>query len=219
MYLTRIILNPRSKQVQAELANPYQMHRTIMHAYPEKLPIGERVLYRLDLDGQSGFPTLLIQSQSLPNWAHLQAGDRDYLLEFNSLADENPAIKPFEPQFTSGQHYIFRLRANPSKKMAVEGKKQGRRVGLYKEEDQVDWLKRKLAACGCKVIDVRTAKQDNQGGALKRDKQTHKLNHAAVRFDGLLIVVQPDLLRNAVSSGIGSAKGFGFGLLSLAPAT
>jgi CRISPR system Cascade subunit CasE len=44
------------------------------------------------------------------------------------------------------------------------------------------------------------------------------LTHHAVRFDGLLVVTDPERLRHALRAGIGSAKGFGFGLLSLARA-
>ena len=41
---------------------------------------------------------------------------------------------------------------------------------------------------------------------------------ASVQFDGLLRVTDPDRLRETVRKGIGSGKGLGFGLLSLAPA-
>lgn len=40
----------------------------------------------------------------------------------------------------------------------------------------------------------------------------------AVRFDGLLEVTDPGKFLETLRAGIGSAKGFGFGLLSLAPA-
>jgi CRISPR system Cascade subunit CasE len=43
-----------------------------------------------------------------------------------------------------------------------------------------------------------------------------KITHFGVRFDGLLRVEDPERLKIGLSSGIGSAKGFGFGLLSLA---
>ncbi|MEM0963873.1 MAG: type I-E CRISPR-associated protein Cas6/Cse3/CasE, partial [Bacteroidota bacterium] len=42
------------------------------------------------------------------------------------------------------------------------------------------------------------------------------LPHVGVRFDGELRVIDPDRLAVAVASGIGPAKAFGFGLLSLA---
>ena len=34
MYLSRLILNPRSRRVQRELAEPYEMHRSLMKAFP-----------------------------------------------------------------------------------------------------------------------------------------------------------------------------------------
>ena len=35
MYLSRLILNPRSRQVRNELADPYEMHRTVCKAFPD----------------------------------------------------------------------------------------------------------------------------------------------------------------------------------------
>ena len=35
LYLSRLILNPRSRQVMSEMAHPYEMHRTLMRAFPE----------------------------------------------------------------------------------------------------------------------------------------------------------------------------------------
>jgi CRISPR system Cascade subunit CasE len=42
--------------------------------------------------------------------------------------------------------------------------------------------------------------------------------HVPVLFEGVLRVNDPAKLIEAVRNGIGSAKGYGFGLLSLAPA-
>jgi CRISPR system Cascade subunit CasE len=46
----------------------------------------------------------------------------------------------------------------------------------------------------------------------------HRLKLWCIQFDGLLKVDDPVLLAKAVQAGIGSGKGFGFGLLSLARA-
>ena len=48
-------------------------------------------------------------------------------------------------------------------------------------------------------------------------EQQDKLRHFAVCFEGVLKVTDEDLFTETVENGIGSAKGFGFGLLSLAP--
>ena len=53
---------------------------------------------------------------------------------------------------------------------------------------------------------------------LKKDEDgVRRLQFYAVQFDGVLQVTDADLLVRAVQAGIGSGKGFGFGLLSLAP--
>ena len=36
MYLSRLLLNPRSRQVQRETADPYNLHKTIMQAFDPK---------------------------------------------------------------------------------------------------------------------------------------------------------------------------------------
>ena len=87
-------------------------------------------------------------------------------------------------------------------------------MGLYREEEQIAWLQRKGEGGGFRVRAVRTGAQDTVGGW---DKERHKLTLLAVQFDGLLQVIDPARLRRTVRQGIGSGKGLGFGLLSLAP--
>jgi CRISPR system Cascade subunit CasE len=43
------------------------------------------------------------------------------------------------------------------------------------------------------------------------------MRFVSAQFDGILQVVDVDKMHAAIANGIGSAKGFGFGLLSLAP--
>ena len=70
MYLSRLLLNLRNRGVQYDLGNYYQLHRTLMQAFPETLPEQERVLFRVEPARQ--FVRVLVQSQTLPNWAHLE---------------------------------------------------------------------------------------------------------------------------------------------------
>ena len=35
LYLSRILLNPRSRRAMSELLHPYEMHRTLMRAFPD----------------------------------------------------------------------------------------------------------------------------------------------------------------------------------------
>lgn len=221
MYLSRLILNPRSRQVRNELADPYEMHRTVMKAFAGKLEADERVLFRVDLQPRSGIPTLLVQSRYAPDWSLLTASRKNYLLDepFPPLDFENPAVKEVNLGLHAGQQLSFRLRANPTVKKKRADKEQGRRVGIYCEEEQLAWLERKLEAAGAVHISARVANETELRGKLFAEKEQKKrMKFLAVQFEGILEVKDPGQLLETVKAGIGSGKGLGFGLLSLAPA-
>jgi CRISPR system Cascade subunit CasE len=224
MYLSRLILNPRSRQVRNELADPYEMHRTVCKAIPDanykdNEPSG--ILFRVDLHPRTRIPTLLVQSRQQPDWSFLLAERKDYLLGANELPldVENPAIKEMNIQLRDGQVLAFRLRANPTVKKDREGKKQGRRVGLLREEDQQKWLARKLETAGAALVSVNIVnEQFTRGKLFKEREKALRLNFLSVQFDGVLQVKDKDKLTSNIFTGFGSAKGLGFGLLSLARA-
>jgi CRISPR system Cascade subunit CasE len=217
MYLSRLILNPRNRRVQREVADLYQMHRSIMRAFPDDLDDQtERVLFRLEPLSHTGTPSLLVQSLTHPDWSWLaEPGARGYLLPMDV---PNPAIKSFDLSLAPGQALAFRLRANPTVKRKFKDG-QHKRVGIYREEEQIKWLERKAGWGGFRLVSVHTSRQETVGGRIRRDGATHKLRLLSVQFDGLLQVTDPERLRQAVRQGIGSGKGLGFGLLSLAPAS
>lgn len=221
MYLSRLILNPRSRQVRSEIARPYQMHKTILRAFPEKLPSCERVLFRLEEDPRNGLLMLLVQSQHVPDWQHLLNG-KNYLLPVEFLPDqiaENPSIKAINLQLHAGQSLSFCLYANPTRKVKVEidGERKAKRVGIFKEEEQQQWLTRKLEAVGASILRTSTSQRGNIYALQSKDGQKNKLTLLGVRFEGVLQVMDPQALCQAVDNGIGSGKSLGFGLLSLAP--
>lgn len=220
MYLSRLILNPRSKQVQREIANPYEMHRTVMHAYVGRLEDAERVLFRLELHPRTGIPTLLVQSLHEPDWQWLLDDERNYLLASEDLpiGVENLVVKPVTLNLQSGQILTFRLRANPTIKKAAEGSKNGKRQGLYQSEDQIKWLSRKIEQSGGRLVAARTTKEEQVTGKLYHSEHRHDLCFLSVLFEGQLEVMDSDRLVQGMVAGIGSGKGLGFGLLSLAPA-
>ncbi|MBN1314210.1 MAG: type I-E CRISPR-associated protein Cas6/Cse3/CasE [Anaerolineales bacterium] len=215
MYLSKLLINPRSRQVQSEIANPYQMHRTLMQAFPDNLrEHEERVLFRLD-SNNNGALILLVQSWEGPNWSKMnQSIQSNYLLDL----DNNPAVKLLQLELSAGQYLSFRLRANPTIKRKFPNG-QHKRVGLYNEDQQIEWLQRKGEQGGFRLNNVRITDQDDVKTTIKRQETKHQLKMTAVRFDGYLQVIDVVRLQDAVRNGIGSGKGLGFGLLSLAPAS
>jgi len=201
MFLARARLDT-SRAAVSWAARPYRIHQRLMMAYDGD----PRLLFRVEsVDGVG--VQIIIQSHREPNWA-AAFSDFPVLLGI-------PDHKPFDLNLTPGQVLAFRLRANPTVKRRFNDKDH-KRVGLCREEDQIDWLKRKGEQAGFRLLSARTGRQETVTGALRRDGQKHDLQLLSVQFDGLLQVVDPDRLRQAVYNGIGSGKGLGFGLLSLA---
>jgi CRISPR system Cascade subunit CasE len=185
------------------------LHQAVYRAFPDKADDGTgRVLYRIDRDHHSKVVSLLVQSEKMPDWA--KAG------HLNECLLDAVESKPFALSVVEGQRLLFRLRANPSVKKQAEGKRNGYRMGLRREEDQLKWLQHKAGESGFAVISCKTLPE---GIIRDRREPSEKgnLRHYAVRFDGMLKVLNTDTFTAALESGIGPAKGFGFGLLSVAP--
>lgn len=211
MYLSKLILNPRNPGARRDVAQPYELHRTLMRGL-EHAADGERLLFRIEPEqGPRGVSVLVQSSEAAPDWSMLL--DNAYLLRADGP-------KTFEPHFQAGQQLRFRLMANPVKKV------NGRRIPLshrvqQSETDRTywDWLHRQADRCGFRVLSAQDAPFRT---APNRQEQAHyekhQIPHFGVRFDGVLEVTDPVALLDAVRGGIGPAKAFGFGLLSLAPA-
>jgi hypothetical protein len=76
-WMTRMLLNPRSRQVQRDLRNVADLHRTVMRLVPDGLGATPRAqagaLFRLETDG-AGEPVLLVQTRVRPSTDRLPTG-------------------------------------------------------------------------------------------------------------------------------------------------
>src|SRR5579862_9741781 len=103
IYLSRLILDPRSRQARRDLADCHQLHRTILAAFP-RVPDGVTdarhhfgVLYRVESEArgsvsdrpESGGIAVLVQANHQPDWKHLLPG---YLLDVRTEM-ANPVSK------------------------------------------------------------------------------------------------------------------------------
>lgn len=207
MYLSSLTLDPLRRSTHELRLNPYLLHQAVFRAFPDNIDGGPgRVLYRLDIDRQ-GNTSLLVQSEKEPDW------DKAVMLKQSLLEPE--AYREFSPKFQPGKALYFRLRANPTVKKKSEDKKNGYRLGLFGEEEQLTWFRNKAEEGGFSLVNCRVTPEGiTNDGKRSVDK---KMSHYAVRFEGVLAVNNPEAFLNTLEGGIGPAKGFGFGLLSVAP--
>ena len=218
MYLSKLILNPRNAGARRDAARPYELHRTLMRALEDAAE--KRLLFRLEPERGPGGPVVLVQTHARPEWSPLL--ENGYLLRADGP-------KPFEPALRAGQRLRFRLVANPTIKKKTPGKKNGVRLPLIHPGENpkgypsyMDWLRRKAERHGFRVPAVQDAPfhmaPRRRGEHRPARYEKHEIPHFGVRFDGVLEVTDPERVAQAVRQGIGPAKAFGFGLLSLAPA-
>jgi CRISPR system Cascade subunit CasE len=233
MYLSQLTLNPRHRQVCNELARPYEMHRTLTSRcfHADAITAQKNVsranaegahglLFRLDVARSNGDLVLLAQSQVKPDWGNLPQG--------YALHVQGPKDFDLRGKLAAGQTFGFRLRASPTKRIGNSTKfKQdvGKRVAIKIEADQMKWLERKGEQHGFElrkkivgdqtVFDTIVSSEGNQFGNKADERGVHEMRWHSVVFSGTLIVKDPAQLWLAVQSGIGTAKGMGFGLLSL----
>ncbi|GLV48852.1 CRISPR-associated endoribonuclease Cse3 [Thermus sp. LT1-2-5] len=210
MWISKLVLDPRSRAARRDLANPYEMHRTLSRAVSQALEAGrERLLWRQEPTRTHERPVVLVQTLTEPDWGVLEEG----------YAEIYPP-KPFNPVFHPGQLLRFRLRANPSKRLAGSGK----RVALKTYWEKVAWLQKRLAEGGFRLVEgeeglaVRIL-QDTflEVPRGKREGEGGRMQVQAVLFEGRLEVVDPERARATLARGIGPGKALGLGLLSVAP--
>ncbi len=200
VYLSKLIPNIRSRRARKDLADPYEMHRTLSQGFGqgEAAFKAARCLFRIE-EKRSEERYVLAQSLCEPCWEAVSQNE--------TYLTQPPVIKRFEPHFSPGERCRFRLRANPTVK------REGKRFALYRREEYMQWLERKIEAAGGKLLAVMAS----PGKQYRfRDKEGHPVALFGLQFDGTVEVVSGGRLETAVREGVGSAKAFGFGLLSLA---
>jgi CRISPR system Cascade subunit CasE len=201
MYLTRLQLDLRNTQVRRDLADPYDMHRTLARAFvQDEVQTPPRFLWRVEPENILRKPVVLVQSVHVAQWAVLEA-IRGYL--------QKPAEAKqvqLDALIQAQARYRFRLFANPTVTRA------GKRYGLVSEAAQLDWLARQGQHLGFGVQAALVTSSE----VLKSYGKSIHVQRAC--FEGILLVTDPQALAASVRGGIGPAKAFGCGLLSLVPA-
>jgi CRISPR system Cascade subunit CasE len=224
VFLSRLHPDLRNQVFRRDYADVHDLHRTLMSAFPRvegNVPARQALglLWRMDEDRQ-GF-VLYVQSAIKPDWTCLPPG---YLLA--------PArIRPLQPlldQLVPGRKLAFRLVANPTRSAIVGPDHQpmnGRRIIHRDPDEQLEWLNRKGEQHGFTLPttisgapDVLPSPRPRLTGRTNRPaKGSSRITIDPIRFDGHLIITESNAFTEALQHGIGRAKAYGCGLLSLAP--
>lgn len=230
MYLTRFQINPARNGARRLLVSPQRMHAAVLSAFPG--PTSDengRVLWRIDRVGSQLF--LLVVSPERPDLTHLveQAGWPTLETGWETR-DYDPVLGRIE----AGQRWAFRFTGNPVHSLPVEdGAKRGRVVAYRTIEQQLGWLASQGerhgfalatravegldAASGEPVTGEASTARITRSEVVRFDREGSKVTLRIADFDGIVEITDAAAFRAALSRGIGPARAYGCGLLTIAP--
>ena len=212
MYLHRLHLNPRCREVRRDIADPYEMHSTLCRAFspsPEQKCLPGSFLWRLEPEqSHDGFSKVIVQSHLLPDWSRINL--TDWLGEAPAMP-----IKIFEKlsfdKHSDDSRFRYRLRANPSVC------RKGKRLGLLNATEQMDWFIKHGDKNGFKPFSIHMSEGRMLTGNIRKNTLSSPIRLFSILYDGILTITDIQQFQKAIESGIGRGKSMGLGLLSVAP--
>lgn len=230
---------PETKVNDPEFLKPYQpgafrdtkqSDETVMAAQQEssiKKPVhvprdgSHNFLFRID-PHPGGRVVIIVHSAMQPDW------DYAFHNAQHLLAAPPSTSVSLQSSWDVGVTFRFRLVANPVYRARKDSKDQrgqpldatwvGKRLPVPPTDAALrNWLDRRSEAGGFRLGDLSLI----QPGYVYVDKPTKNSEghrHRIVRYEGTIEVIDSQFFRQTLIAGIGPAKAFGCGLLSIAPA-
>lgn len=188
LFLSRMVVS-LDVAWQSGLRTCYDWHKFIWEALPERADAKRDFLFRVDVKDRKVMVLLL---SAVP-----------------PREDSRFETKPVAETFLSHLAYRFQLRANPTFRRSADK----RRIAIYRQEELDKWFRRKLEVIGCEVISIIVDHPHDE--IFTKDGKRGK--HVSVDAEGIVKVKDANAFSAGFRTGIGSAKGFGFGMLMLQP--
>jgi len=214
------------------LGNLYRVHQRLCMGFPSPVRVADDAHFlhpftpadfaqghvHTERDADSGFlfrvdplpagrAVILVQSAARPDWDYAFHNAR-YLLA------AEPRVREHEAELSRGELHRFRLRGNAVRRLpANEPGREGPRVPVPPDK-LVHWLERRARGFELPEAPIVTPgyvhvnKTGNRGEGWR---------YRSVLYEGILRVTDPEALARQIVRGVGPAKAFGFGLLSVAP--
>lgn len=216
MYLSRVEVNPRRRDTMKALMSPEIIHAAVMASFPAiQKDSSDRVLWRVDNLDPSTY--ILVQSKVKPDFTHIieqfgwpASGQHWDTVEYDSfLSDIN-----------AGDIRKFRIRANPTRSVSQGGGKgtRGKVCQHITAEQQLQWLIDRSKKCGFSVegpnLQANIISRDN----LKFRNKNNTISLGAAVFEGILKVEDAEAFINTIENGLGRAKAYGFGMITISRA-
>ena len=224
--LTKILLNAQLRQGRKLLTNPHAMHAAVRAAFPPDIDDAEaRVLWRVDRNGHESVLYIVGPEKPTASGIVEQAG-------YDTRPAQSLDYSRLLGALHKGQRWRFELLANPTYSQSNNGKR-GKVKAHVSVEHQLDWLYKRAGTSGFALaprahdevteeerarwsVNDETAIVERRTLDFRKGESRRHIRIATARYRGTLEVTDPELLRATLSHGIGRARGYGCGLMTLA---
>lgn len=233
MYISRIELPIRRLSAMKLVASPYRLHAAIERAMPNRAEEtgGEtqtgRILWRVDVGPREDAIWLYIVSSNRPNLTSIAEQTKDITSCSWATKDYDPALQSLQ----SGQRWQFRLKANPVRKARTDlGRTAGHNAnpnivgkiqGHVTEVQQRNWLLDRAERNGFAICQDEGGNERMRVSRRRREefrRGSQRVTLATAQYDGLLEITDVEIFKRTLTCGLGRGKGFGCGLMTIAPA-
>ncbi|WP_433580623.1 type I-E CRISPR-associated protein Cas6/Cse3/CasE [Nocardia brasiliensis] len=234
-YLSRIWINPLRVGGRRLITSPQAAHAAVLGGISAQ-PLNERVLWRLEHETPHR-GVLLVLSRSRPSWDHIieQAG-------WTGAEVQQAAVRSYLPlldRVADGVLFRFKVRASPTyasrqpselstaQQRRLDGPRpRGVRLPHLTEEGQRTWfLDRATPKWGFAIesdysgAQLFTITERQRVSFRKRRDAGHRVTLHTATYEGVLRIVDAEKARHCFLQGVGTARGYGCGLVSIAPMT
>ncbi|WP_119696079.1 type I-E CRISPR-associated protein Cas6/Cse3/CasE [Microbacterium halotolerans] len=221
MFFSHFQFNPARRGAQRLLSSPHALHAAVLAGFPDpSATMNGRVLWRLD--NSAHVAKLFIVSPTQPDLTHLaeQGG-------WPTLPD-SWGSKPYEKlldRVANDQRYRFRLTANPVHNERRPDGQRGKPRGHVTVAQQEKWLLDRQERHGFAISELPGSGSDrSEYDVVVRDRKLlvfhrreTKVTLRTASYEGTLTVTDREAFVASLCLGIGRAKGYGCGLLTVAP--
>jgi len=216
MFLSRVALDLQRRDTVRALASPHVLHGAVEASFSgDDKEKRERSLWRIDHLGDLCY--LLVLSKDAPHSAAIATqfgyADKDHVWETKCYQALLSGLK-------QGQVFRFRLRANPVRSSSAEKDPHTGRGKVFAHvplEQQKAWLLSRAEAHGFTLADHTFDVVHTEWKKFRKAKGAGKeVSLRIADFEGKLAVANPELLKNTLTLGLGRAKSYGCGLLTIA---
>lgn len=193
------------------LSSPQKIHAAVENSFPPDLPQNGRNLWRIDKLNNALY--LLVLSSRKPDFTHIveQFGWPD-----SEQGWETKDYDSLIQQISPGQRWQFRLRANPVHSVKQsddkENKSRGKVYAHVTIKQQEQWLSERAEKNGFILHSFAVVQQEMR----KFQRNNKPVTLGIATFEGILEVKDKTLFIQTLTKGIGRAKAYGCGLLTIA---